>query len=51
MDVLFGKLNFVIVDVFVYGDKQYVTDKLPLTLVPYGCTNLRITYFPIADLK
>ena len=34
-----------------YGDKQYVTDKLPLTLVPYGCTNLRITYFPIADLK
>ena len=34
-----------------YADKQYVTDKLPLTLVPYGCTNLRITYFPIADLK
>jgi len=34
-----------------YEDKQYVTEKLPLTLVPYGCTNLRITYFPIADLK
>ena len=34
-----------------YADKQYVTEKLPLTLVPYGCTNLRITYFPIADLK
>jgi hypothetical protein len=34
-----------------FADKQYVTDKLPLTLVPYGCTNLRITYFPIADLK
>lgn len=34
-----------------YGKYQYVTDKLPLTLVPYGCTNLRITYFPKADLK
>lgn len=34
-----------------FEDKQYVTHKLPLTLVPYGCTNLRITYFPIADLK
>lgn len=33
-----------------FGDRQYVTDKLPLKLVPYGCTNLRITYFPIADL-
>lgn len=30
---------------------QPVTDKLPLTLEPYGCTNLRITYFPKADLK
>ena len=30
---------------------QYVTDKLDLTLVPHGCTNLRITYFPKADLK
>ena len=29
---------------------QYVTEKLPLTLVPYGCTNLRITYFPKAKL-
>ncbi len=28
-----------------YGDYQVVTDKLPLELVPYGCTNLRITYF------
>ena len=34
-----------------YGDKQYVTEKRPLTLVPYGCTNLRISYFPIADLQ
>ena len=34
-----------------FGRYQYVTDKLPLTLVPYGCTNLRITYFPRADLK
>ena len=34
-----------------YGDRQYVTERLTLTLVPYGCTNLRITYFPIADLR
>ena len=33
-----------------YGDKQLVTDPVELTLVPYGCTNLRITYFPRADL-
>lgn len=32
-------------------DYQYVTDKLELTLEPYGCTNLRITYFPKARLK
>ena len=31
-----------------YGEYQYVTDRLPLTLEPYGCTNLRITYFPKA---
>ncbi|MBQ7335656.1 MAG: glycoside hydrolase family 127 protein [Clostridia bacterium] len=30
---------------------QYVTDRLPLILEPYGCTNLRITYFPKAELK
>ena len=34
-----------------HGQYQYVTDKLPLELVPHGCTNLRITYFPKADLK
>lgn len=34
-----------------FGEYQFVTDKLPLELVPYGCTNLRITYFPKADLK
>ena len=34
-----------------YGDKQTVSEKATLTLVPYGCTNLRITYFPIADLE
>ena len=34
-----------------FGAYQPVTDKLPLTLEPYGCTNLRITYFPKADLK
>ena len=32
-----------------FEDKQFVTNELDLTLVPYGCTNLRITYFPIAD--
>ncbi len=34
-----------------FGEYQFVTEKLPLELVPYGCTNLRITYFPKADLK
>lgn len=33
-----------------FGERQFVTDELELTLVPYGCTNLRITYFPHADL-
>ena len=33
-----------------FGAYQKVTDKLPLTLEPYGCTNLRITCFPKADL-
>lgn len=35
----------------VNGQYQYVTERLPLVLEPYGCTNLRITYFPKADLK
>ncbi len=34
-----------------HGEYQYATDKLPLELVPHGCTTLRITYFPKADLK
>ncbi len=34
-----------------FGDRQKVTHSLELTLVPYGCTNLRITYFPRADLE
>lgn len=34
-----------------YGDKQTVGEKAELTLEPYGCTNLRITYFPLADLE
>ena len=33
-----------------FGAKQMVTHEVELTLVPYGCTNLRITYFPIADI-
>ena len=34
-----------------FADKQYVTYQTERTLVPYGCTNLRITYFPRADLE
>ena len=30
------------------GEYQPVTHKLPLTLEPFGCTNLRLTYFPKA---
>jgi hypothetical protein len=33
-----------------FCDYQYVTKKIPLVLEPYGCTNLRITYFPKAKL-
>jgi len=33
-----------------FGKRQYITHEMPLTLVPYGCTNLRISYFPIADI-
>ena len=32
-------------------DRLAVTTPLELTLVPYGATNLRITYFPRADLE
>lgn len=34
-----------------YDEYQFVTEKLPLVLEPYGCTNLRITYFPKADIR
>lgn len=34
-----------------YGEYQTVRERVPLTLVPYGCTNLRITYFPKAKLE
>ncbi len=34
-----------------FGDKQTVAEEMQLSLEPYGCTNLRITYFPRADLK
>lgn len=30
-----------------FGKKQITSEELDLTLVPYGCTNLRITYFPV----
>ncbi len=33
-----------------FGDRQIVDMEKNITLVPYGCTNLRITYFPRADL-
>ncbi len=33
-----------------FEDKQYVDKAVDVELVPYGCTNLRITYFPKADL-
>ena len=34
----------------IYGDRQLVTRPLKLTLEPYGASNLRITYFPRADV-
>ncbi len=34
-----------------FGDRQTVDMEKELTLVPYGCTNLRITYFPRADIE
>ncbi len=33
-----------------FCDKQTVDMEKEIELVPYGCTNLRVTYFPIADL-
>lgn len=33
-----------------YCARQAVTHPVICKLVPYGCTNLRITYFPIADV-
>ena len=33
-----------------FGDRQYVTHAQTIALEPYGCTNLRVTYFPRADL-
>ena len=35
----------------LYGEYQDVTHPVTLELVPYGCTNLRITYFPRANMK
>ncbi len=33
-----------------FGDRQPVAEQREITLVPYGCTNLRLTYFPRAAL-
>ncbi|MBQ7983648.1 MAG: glycoside hydrolase family 127 protein, partial [Clostridia bacterium] len=33
-----------------YGERQTVGEALMLALEPYGCTNLRISYFPRAKL-
>lgn len=33
-----------------YGDRLTVAEQIPLALEPYGCTNLRISYFPRAKL-
>lgn len=33
------------------GEYQEVTHKLPLILEPFGCTNLRLTYFPKAAIR
>ena len=36
----------------VYFDyDEFYGEEMTVTLVPYGCTNLRITYFPRADKK
>ena len=29
----------------------YISEEMPLTLIPYGCTALRISCFPRADLR
>lgn len=34
-----------------FGDRQPVAEAREIVLVPYGCTNLRMTYFPRADLS
>ena len=36
---------------YVENGYAYISEEMPLTLIPYGCTPLRISCFPRADLR
>jgi len=36
---------------YVENGYAYISEEMPLTLIPYGCTALRISCFPRADLR
>lgn len=38
-------------DPYVIGGYALVTEEMPIALIPYGCTALRISCFPRADLR
>ncbi len=42
--------NFITKTPEIFEEELEVTEKQRLTLVPYGCTAIRITYFPRADM-